>query len=311
MSIHPEAFIHPQAIVEDGATIGARTRVWAFVHILPGAVIGEDCNICDHVFIENDVRIGDRVTVKSGVQLWDAIEVEDDVFLGPNATFTNDPYPRSKQHLNGYPRTVVQRGASIGANACLLPGLTIGAGAMVGAGSVVTRDVPAHAVVVGNPACISGYVDARKVEEDLGVQQASSPTEVRVRGVKLIELPEVIDIRGRLSFAEVGSGLPFEPQRYFLVYGVPNREVRGEHAHRELEELLVCVTGEVRMIVDDGAAREEIHLNRPTLGLYVPPMVWRTQYRFSPEAVLLALASCPYDPDDYIRDYDQFLKELA
>jgi acetyltransferase-like isoleucine patch superfamily enzyme/dTDP-4-dehydrorhamnose 3,5-epimerase-like enzyme len=310
VSIHPDAFIHPQAIVEDGATIGARTRVWAFVHILGGAVIGEDCNICDHVFIENDVRIGDRVTVKSGVQLWDAVRLEDDVFVGPNATFTNDRFPRSKAYPEEYPQMVVHKDSSIGANACLLPGVTIGAGAMVGAASVVTRDVPAHAVVLGNPASITGYVDARRVEGTSEEQPPEHSTEVNVRGVRLIEMPEVVDIRGRLSFAEIGNGLPFEPQRYFLIYGVPNREVRGEHAHRELQELLVCVAGEVRMIVDDGTVREEIHLDRPNLGLYVPPMVWRTQYQFSPDAVLLALASSRYDPEDYIRDYDQFLSEL-
>jgi UDP-2-acetamido-3-amino-2,3-dideoxy-glucuronate N-acetyltransferase len=134
-------FIHPAALCES-PSIGDGTRVWAFAHVLPEAVIGEDCNICDGVFVENDVRVGNRVTVKSGVQLWDGITLEDDVFVGPNATFTNDLYPRSRVRLDGYLRTVVERGASIGANATILPGLTIGAGAMVGAGSVVTRDVP-------------------------------------------------------------------------------------------------------------------------------------------------------------------------
>jgi len=120
--ISPEAYIHPMAIVEAGATIGPRTRVWAFAHILPGAIIGADCNICDHVFIENDVRIGDRVTVKCGVQLWDAVTLEDDVFIGPNATFTNDLRPRSKLYLKEHPRTLVKKGATIGANATIHPG---------------------------------------------------------------------------------------------------------------------------------------------------------------------------------------------
>lgn len=145
-------FIHSHALVETGAVIGANTRVWAFVHILPGAVIGADCNICDHVFIENDVTVGDRVTIKSGVQLWDGVRLEDDVFIGPNATFANDPFPRSKQWPERFLKTRVKRGASIGANATLLPGITVGEQAMVGAGAVVVRDVPARAVVVGNPA---------------------------------------------------------------------------------------------------------------------------------------------------------------
>src|SRR6185369_3482853 len=133
-------FQHSHALVESAA-IGADTRIWAFVHVLPGARIGADCNICDHVFIENDVVIGDRVTIKCGVQVWDGVRLEDDVMVGPNATFTNDMYPRSKQPFE-LKSTVVKAGASIGANATILCGITIGRGAMVGAGSVVTRDVP-------------------------------------------------------------------------------------------------------------------------------------------------------------------------
>ena len=155
-------FVHKKAIVEDGAKVGNQTRIWAFAHILPGAVIGQDCNLCDHVFIENDVMIGDRVTVKCGVQLWDGVCLEDDAFIGPNVTFTNDPFPRSKQYPEKFARTIVQKGASIGANATILPGIIIGAGSMVGAGAVVTRNVPPNAIVVGNPARISGYVGVDK-----------------------------------------------------------------------------------------------------------------------------------------------------
>ena len=152
--MHPNYFIHEKAIVEPGARIGKQTRVWAFAHILSGAVIGEDCNVCDGVFIENDVVIGDRVTIKCGVQIWDGIILEDDVFVGPNATFTNDSFPRSKHYPEQFEGTLVKQGASIGANATILPGLTIGEYAMVGAGAVVTKDVPPYAVVVGNPARI-------------------------------------------------------------------------------------------------------------------------------------------------------------
>ncbi len=152
--IDKTAFIHAHALVEQGASVGARTRVWAFTHLLPKAVIGSDCNICDHVFIENDVKVGNRVTIKCGVQLWDGITLEDDVFVGPNATFTNDPFPRSRHYPEAFSCTVVRRGASIGGNATILPGVTIGEGAMIGAGAVVTKDVPAGAVVMGNPAKI-------------------------------------------------------------------------------------------------------------------------------------------------------------
>ena len=148
---HSTPLLHPQAMCES-KTVGPRTRVWAFAHILPGARIGADCNICDHTFIENDVRLGDRVTVKCGVQLWDGVVVEDDVFIGPNATFANDIFPRSRQRPAKFLATIVKAGASIGANATILPGITIGRGAMVGAGAVVVESVPPYAVVAGNPA---------------------------------------------------------------------------------------------------------------------------------------------------------------
>ncbi len=136
-----EVFIHPQAICES-SSIGAGTRVWAFAHILPTAVIGSNCNICDHTYIESDVIIGDNVTIKCGVQIWDGIRIEDNVFVGPNVTFTNDKYPRSKVYPEQFLTTIVRKGASIGANATILPGISIGANAMIGAGSVVTKSVP-------------------------------------------------------------------------------------------------------------------------------------------------------------------------
>ncbi|AXQ99047.1 acyltransferase [Pseudoalteromonas piscicida] len=133
-------------------SIGENTSVWQFCVILPGAKIGDDCNICSHCFIENDVVIGNRVTIKSGVQIWDGIRLEDDVFIGPNVTFTNDINPRSKKYPNKFLETTVSRGASIGANSTILPGVTIGEGAMVGAGAVVTKNVKPNTTVIGNPA---------------------------------------------------------------------------------------------------------------------------------------------------------------
>lgn len=149
--------IHPLSDVQSQA-IGENTNVWQFVVVLAKAKIGDDCNICANCFVENDVVIGNRVTVKSGVQLWDGIVVEDDVFIGPNVTFANDKYPRSKQYPDEFSKVRIKQGASIGANATILPGVSVGENAMVGAGSVVTKDVPANAVVVGNPAKIIRYL---------------------------------------------------------------------------------------------------------------------------------------------------------
>ena len=306
----PSFYVHPQALCES-PSIGARTRVWAFAHILPGAVVGEDCNVCDHVFIENDVVIGDRVTVKSGVQLWDGLRVADDVFIGPNATFSNDKYPRSRQYQRPILQTHLARGASIGGGATILPGLRIGARAMVGAGAVVTHDVPARAVVSGNPARIVGYVDTTRRSPEAVREsrpgKAGDVTPTAVDGATLHRLRRVDDLRGSLSAGEFSQQIPFEPKRFFIVFDVPGRDVRGEHAHRECHQFLVCVRGSLTVVVDNGSTSEEIVLSEPDLGVYLPPMTWAVQYKYSPDAMLLVFASHPYDPDDYIRDYDQFL----
>ena len=302
-------FVHPAGICES-KTVGEGTRIWAFAHVLPGARIGRDCNLCDHVFIENDVRVGDRVTIKSGVQLWDGITLEDDVFVGPNVTFSNDPFPRSKKHPVAFLRTLVRAGASIGANATLLPGITIGQHAMVGAGAVVTQDVPPNAIVIGTPARISGYVDTQPGRAPAPPPAPHAPAALppRVRGVRLFSIHRFGDIRGELVAAEIARDLPFVPKRFFTVFGVPSSKVRGEHAHRACHQVLLCISGSLRALADDGVNREEFLLDRPEQALYLPPMIWGTQYQYSKDAVLLVFASHEYDGADYIRDYDSFLR---
>lgn len=302
-------FVHPQGICES-EHVGDGTRVWAFAHVLPGAVIGADCNICDHVFIENDVVVGDRVTIKSGVQLWDGIRLGDDVFVGPNVTFTNDRFPRSRQYPEEFARTVVAPGASLGGGSVILPGVRIGRGAMVGAGAVVTKDVPANAIVVGNPARIRGYVHEQPIAA-VAVEVPATAAKELVGGARLIPVTVAQDLRGSLAAVELGRDLPFIPARFFAVFGVPSKDVRGEHAHRQCAQVLVCLRGSVRCIVDDGVRRDEVLLDRPDTGLYMPAMTWGTQFDYSADAVLGVFASLPYDGADYIRDYDQYLGEAV
>lgn len=301
-------FKHENALVES-ENIGDSTQIGAFSQILSGAIIGKECNISTHVFIENDVAIGDRVTIKCGVQIWDGLRIENDVFIGPNATFTNDKFSQRKQCSDELSKTIIRENASIGANATIIAGVTIGKNAMVGTGAVVTKDVPANAIVVGNPARISGYVSSVNRTTQTCIQASTVTTREigTVTGVRLIMLPLIPDLRGSLSFAEIGQKLPFEPKRYFIVFDVKSKEVRGEHAHRELAQFLVCVKGSCAVVVDDGKNREEYQLDRPNIGLYLPPMTWGIQYKYSSDAVLLVLASDIYDPDDYIRDYDEFV----
>ena len=306
--------IHPLADVKT-QDIGANTRIWQFCVVFAGAKIGANCNICAQVLIENDVVIGDNVTVKSGVQLWDGLRIADNVFIGPNTTFTNDLFPRSKVYPDQFLKTIIKTNASIGANATILPGVTIDEGAMVGAGAVVTRSVPPNAIVVGNPARIVGYTHT-KLENSiesipLGSQRRPLFNEVTgVRGVTTHKLPLISDIRGSLTVGEFEQHIPFSPKRYFMVFDVPSKETRGEHAHRACHQFLICVRGSCTVLADDGTSRTEIILDSPNKGIYLPPMIWGVQYKYSQDAVLLVFASHHYDAADYIRNYSEFLETV-
>lgn len=291
--------------------IGEQTRIWQFVVILAGARIGEQVNICSHCLIENDVVIGDRVTVKSGVQLWDGIRLEDDVFIGPNVTFTNDKFPRSKIYPEKFHETKIEKGASIGGGATILPGITVGMGAMVGAGAVVTKSVPPFAIVAGCPARITGYVETSQEVNPESARIAPDPHEeitfLGVGGVTLHKFKYIVDMRGDLSVGEFSKEIPFEPKRYFLIFNVPSQKTRGEHAHHKCHQFLICVKGSCSVVADDGKQRREVELNQPNIGIYLPPLTWGVQYKYSADAVLLVFASHHYEADDYIRNYDDFL----
>jgi acetyltransferase-like isoleucine patch superfamily enzyme len=201
-----QPLIHEKAIVEAGARIGAGTKVWALAHILGEAVIGCQCNICDHTFIEGNVTLGDRVTVKCGVYLWDGITVEDDVFIGPAAVFTNDLRPRSRRYPPEFLKTLLKANCSIGANATILPGLTVGRYAMVGAGSVVTKSVPDYALVLGNPARFHSWICTCSAKLDF----AGGPRADCNCGLSF-RLPE---IPGKPPFLDSSLDLPFNGMSY-------------------------------------------------------------------------------------------------
>jgi len=182
-----DIFVHPTAIVETD-NIGAKTRVWAFVHILKNVTIGEDCNICDYVFIESGVKIGNRVTIKNGISIWEGLTIEDDVFLGPNCVFTNDMFPRSKAHKSEYEKTLIKKGTSIGANATILCGITLGKYSLAGAGAVVTKDIPDFACVVGNPSKLLYWIS--KTGEKLNFDNNNEAEDSSHNRYKLIIDPE-------------------------------------------------------------------------------------------------------------------------
>jgi acetyltransferase-like isoleucine patch superfamily enzyme len=301
-------FVHQNGICES-KNVGAGTRISAFAHIFPQARLGRDCNICDHVSIENDVIVGDRVTVASGVQLGDGIRLGNDVFVGPNATFTRDRLPCSKGRPDHVLETIVEDGASIGVNATILSGLRIGTRAMIGAGAVVTRSVPANAVAAGNPAVIIGYLaDALEPAQPADWSDPTSKTlRMGVADCALWRLRNFEDMRGQLTAIEFDTDLPFVPKRSFIVHSVPSREFRGGHAHIVCALFLVAVHGRVNIVIDDGRRRRDITLEGRSTGLYMSPMVWGIQYKFNPDTVLMVLASHASDPADYVRDYEAFL----
>jgi UDP-2-acetamido-3-amino-2,3-dideoxy-glucuronate N-acetyltransferase len=263
--------VHPTANIHPTARLHATCSVDAH------AVIGGAC------IIESDVLVGVRATVVPA-DGWMAAPGE----------------------------TVLKTRSVIGAGAIVSGPVTIGRGAVVRPGAVVTSDVPAHAIVAGNPATVIGYTDTGSGLSTPFIPPPHSAGEsTSVAGATLVRLPKVVDVRGSLTFAEIEEGLPFEAKRVFLVFDVSNRHVRGSHAHRTLHQFLIAIGGRIVVAIDDGRERSQVHLSEPTLGLHIPPMVWATQYDYSPNAALVVLASAEYDASDYIRDYDQYLRAVV
>ncbi|MBV8916219.1 MAG: WxcM-like domain-containing protein [Acetobacteraceae bacterium] len=303
--------IDPQAICRTEA-VGAGSRIGPFARVLEGARLGRECEIGPGALVDKGVRLGDRVTVSPGAQLWAGTRLEDDVVIGPNTVLANERFPR--RETNG--AILVRQHASVGANVTILPGVEIGTGAVVGAGAVVTRSVPPNAVVTGNPARITRYVNTGALPQP---PEAGAPPRVEKPGAvplgvgraSLHELRLVKDLRGALSVGEFEREIPFTPKRYFIVFDVPSREARGEHAHKVCDQFLICVRGSCSVLLDDGRNRREVRLDRLDLGVYMPAGIWGTQYRYTADAALLVFASHYYDANDYIRTYDEYLQFIA
>lgn len=235
------------------------------------------------------------------------VTIEAGVRLGPRVVFVEDATRP----------TLVRADAIIEAAAVIGAGVEIGQGALVRAGAVVLRSVPPNAIVEGNPAQVVRYRNdpepvsrptiTNKDHADFTGMAAPAVIDLGVGGGAMYLMRRVVDARGGLTVGEVSKELPFAPARYFLVFDVPSSELRGEHAHRECHQFLICVHGSCRVLLDDGARRCEVTLDRPDLGVHMPPMIWGTQYRYSRDAVLLVFASHGYDAADYLRTYGDFI----
>ena len=281
--------------------IGSAIALTASIH--PSAHIGLFSSI------ENNVKIGLNAHISNGVSICQGTVIGDRVYIGANTTFTS---PIRKQKITGNNQSIdciqVENDCLIGAAVTILPGIILGKFSQIESGSVVTRSVPPYAIVSGSPAKIVGYAgnEARhpKYPEKLN---DSSAVEIKVLG-KIYTLDFFPDLRGNLFVAEFQNQIPFTPKRFFMISDVPNSKIRGEHAHLECKQFLICVRGSCLVSLDNNKMQDEVLLNRPNIGLYIPPMIWASQLMYSDDAILLVFASDHYDNSDYIRNYEDFKK---
>jgi len=271
-------------------------------NIDPKATIGPGCNIAAGAVIGPGVELRSQVTIGEGALLR-GCTVGDGCDIAPGCVLIGTDNGSGK-------RLVLEAGVVVLAGAIVSEPVLIGTGARIQPGAIIVRDVPPHAIVAGNPSQIVGYTLSSNADRpkrfDNPATQAPSTVPSRVCGVTLHRFPKVLDLRGNLTVGEFGRTVPFEPKRYFMVFGVPNAEIRGEHAHRECKQFLICAKGHCSVLADDGAEREEFLLDDPSVGLYLPPLTWGVQYKYSADAVLLVFASHFYDSAEYIRSYKEF-----
>lgn len=278
------------ARVHDGAAVAASALLGDFVVVYAGAEVGAHCR------------------VRGYTQLWPGVRLEAGAELGPGVTL-------EAPEAGAADGIVIGPGARVGAGALICRGVRLGQGAVVAPGAVVAQNVPPYAIVSGAPARITDYVQNasgapamdRHQRADFPDQPSVVP--LGVGGVTLHRFKFLQDPRGDLSVGEFEKEIPFLPKRYFLVLNVPSDKTRGEHAHRACHQFLICVKGSCAVVVDDLEQRCEVQLDAPDVGVYLPPMTWGIQYKYSSDAVLLVFASHYYAADDYIRDYDVFVAE--
>lgn len=289
-------------------SLGEGTLVGQFCAIHEDARIGSNCRIGSGVCIGNQVTICDDVLVEDGCVIAGEVLIHSKARVGSNVTFLGEGVEAVQ--AVGKLSTVVQQGAVIGGGATVFPGITVGRGARVAPAAVVTRDVPSHAIVEGNPARIAGYSEkqapgpprnAVSIAGDDGQFNA-------IHGISFVHFKTASDLRGDLMAVDLSKDAPFQVKRVFFINNVSSDRVRGEHGHRECHQLLVCLQGSVMVSADNGLERGQWLLNGPAVGLHIHPMVWAAQYQYSADAVLCVFASHAYDPDDYIRDYEEYLR---
>ena len=268
------------------------------------ARVGRGTAFGPHVVVEAGVSIGADSTIGAGVHLAAGVQIGCAVSIDARVVFAPGPFAAQPSS------TTVKDGVTIGAGSVICAGIVIESKAIVRPGSVVARSVPPASIVEGNPAAIVGYVDAdqgpTKAMQSSALQGTIAIERTPVKGVTVHTFPVIKDLRGDLTAGEFEKQIPFSPLRYFMVFGVPSKEIRGEHAHRECHQFLVCVRGSCSVVADDGTRRVEVALDTPNRGIHLPPMTWGIQYKYSADALLLVFASHHYDASDYIRGYSDF-----
>jgi hypothetical protein len=261
--------------------------------------------------IDPRARIDETAFIGHGVIMPAKVTVEGAVVVDAGVVFA----------AGGANHTIARAGCCIGAGAVIDAGVELGRGCEVRPGTVVFRSVPPNAIVEGNPAVIVGYttgirgtaspaIDSGSLQRADDQQLSGNSQSLGVGGASIYGMKRIADLRGSLTAGEMDKELPFAPRRYFIVYDVPSSELRGEHAHRECHQFLIAVRGSCRILLDDGSSRAEVTLDSPDVGVYMPPMIWGTQYRYTRDAALLVFASHIYNPADYIRTYDEFVQAI-